>query len=182
MPKKIISFGLVIALGLWLGSNVVNTRAQEDLDLACTIQVAEEAGAFYESYAEFLDQYFKIDSPSSDQVETAMTRYRYYEEAVQASYEKAAQIKGSERIGLNTEEFERCVAVRDEKIALGRGLLQAYAMQSAGSKRTFKFVDGLKVINENMEFLAEDFYMIFPRIFEKMNSALPCYAKECISG
>lgn len=182
MNQKIISFGMVIALGLWLGSNVMNTRAEEDSDLECTKQLAEDADAFYDSYADFLDQYFKIDDPSSDQVETAMTRYRYYEEAVQLSYENAAQIKGGQSFALNKDQFARCIALRDEKIALGRGLLQAYAMQSAGSKRTFKLVDALKAINENMEFLAEDFYMVFPRMFEKMNSALPCYAKECISS
>lgn len=181
MPQKIISFGLVIALGLWLGSNVVNINAAEDADLECTKKVAEEGSAFYQDYADFLDQYFKIDAPSSDQVETAMTRYRYYEEAVQSSYESAAKIKGASTISLNQNEFTRCIALRDEKIALGRGLLQAYAMQSAGSKRTFKFVDGLKAINDNMEILAENFYMTFPRMFEKMNSALPCYAKECVS-
>ena len=151
-------------------------------DYACSQTMIDEGGAIVEGYQEFLDVFFNVDAPTSDQMETAMDFYRYIEGSLLALYRSAAIVTGG---GTKTTEFAsaeltNCAYLRDQYIDFARALLQKQALASAYSKTTFEVVDGLKALNEDLDDLSKEFSEVFPGAFHQMNNALPCYARQCI--
>lgn len=179
--KKVLIFVLIISLGLYLGNHVSNSNAEEvSDDEVCAVTIARDGSAEYENYKQFLDQYFKIDTPSSEQIETAMKRYRFFNETIEKIFETASKVKNRD-ISAAYQDFTKCVKIRDEILERGKMILQAYASNSSASKRTFKLIDAMKALNENMQSVSADFSLTFPNLFEKMADSLPCFAKQCIT-
>ena len=152
----------------------------EGIDYACTYNLTQEAYTVVEDYQTFLDDYFKAVTPSSEQVEHAMRYYRFVEAAIEASYDKYADVQGNYSLEASEDALSRCATVRDQYIELARVLLQKQTIASANSKRTFLFIDGLKATNEHLDQFSGEFNALFPAYFNQFNNALPCYAHQCI--
>ena len=132
-------------------------------------------------YEAALNEYFLFNEESSEQVLTAMELYRAYENSLQETFEAQVLTQGVQNFWEVEEEFIQCEEDLDNALEYAQTLLRAQVLQSANSKRSFEIVDSTKSINENMAELAIDFQLTFPRTFEKMNNALPCYARQCVS-
>ncbi len=164
------------------------TESEESLeetqaDYACAQMLIDSGSAIVEGYEEFLNEFFKIDYATSNQVGDAMDFYRYVEDSMNDLYETVASVDsdGSKSTGFASAELTYCSLIRDQYIAYARALLQKHALASANSKTTFEVVDGLKVLNADLEDFSEAFLEVFPGAFNQMSNALPCYARQCIT-
>lgn len=177
--KKILAISVLVIM------LAANTSADESADtaaeewLACGDTVATESSAVLDDYLTFLEEYYKIDTPSSEQVENGMTRYRFYMNAVRESFEKASAPQGGKTFESIDSSYIYCQDIRDQYLNFGKKMLTVFAIQSANSKRTYKVVDALKAINEKMSDFSLEFSQTFPQMFQEMDDALPCYAKSC---
>lgn len=150
-------------------------------DYACLTAFVEQASPFLEEYEQFLDEYFQIDTPTSGQVEDAMDFYRYVEDQLETIYEENVNFEGRKSLEDTNVELLYCSQIRDQYIRFAQVLLQEHASGSSASKRSFEVVDGLKILNEDLEEFSETFFGTFPGAFNQMNNALPCYARQCIT-
>ncbi len=156
-----------------------SNETSDDLSSACAKSVIAESRPALTDYLTFLEEYYKIDTPSSEQIENGMTRYRFYVAAVRDSFEKASAPQGGKTFEEVGDSYAYCKNIRDQYLNFGKKLLTVFAIQSANSKRTYKVVDALKAINEKMSDFSLEFSQTFPQMFQKMDDALPCYAKAC---
>jgi len=155
---------------------------EEATDYACSQTMIDQGGAIVEGYQEFLDGFFNVDAPTSDQLEDAMDFYRYIEDSLLSLYRSASAVtdSGAKTTEFASKELTNCAYLRDQYIEFARALLQKQALGSAYSKTTFEVVDGLKALNEDLDDLSKEFSEVFPGAFHQMNNALPCYARQCI--
>lgn len=180
MKKLLASLG-VLSLLIVGSVHAEDTASDEFMDFACAIDVADTAEVELEQYMSFLTQLFDYAEDSSLLVDEAMAYYRTYKSSIEDKYDEVAlDLSASSFEGVYSE-FEYCKSVRDSYLQMGEVLLQAHAVQSANSKRSYAIVDGMKVINENMATLSENFNRVFPASFQTMENALPCYVRECVS-
>lgn len=176
--KKIIAISLIIFLFTAVTNAEESTGGEED-PWQCATSVATEASVSLDNYLTFLEDYYKIDTPSSEQVENGMSRYRFFIDEVQESFQNASAPQGGKTFEDIDASYTYCKYVRDQYLNFGKKLLTVFAIQSANSKRTYKVVDALKAINENMSDFSLEFSQTFPQMFQQMDNALPCYAKSC---
>ena len=157
-------------------------ETEEATDYACSQTMIDQGGAIVEGYQEFLDGFFNVDAPTSDQLEDAMDFYRYIEDSLLSLYRSASAVtdSGAKTTEFASKELTNCAYLRDQYIEFARALLQKQALGSAYSKTTFEVVDGLKALNEDLDDLSKEFSEVFPGAFHQMNNALPCYARQCI--
>lgn len=151
-------------------------------DYLCAQTLIDSGTPLITGYEDFLDEFFKIDNPTSNQVEEAMDFYRYIEDSMNTLYETAATVDsdGSKSSSFASSELTYCSLIRDQFIDFAKVLLQKQALASANSKTTFEVVDGLKVLNADLEDFSQEFLETFPGAFNQMANALPCYARQCI--
>lgn len=161
--------------------SVTEQSLSTDKDYACAQALIQGSAAVLEEYFTFLDEYFKVNTPSSEQIADAMLFYRYVEDALHNLYADNAQIRSNGSLAFANQELAICRAKRDEYLMLARTALYAQAMGSATYKTTFQFVDGLKIMNEDMIEMFNLFQTTFPGLFKQMDSGLKCYASQCIS-
>lgn len=194
--KKILTFLVLIIMGFTTiimvtsaeeseeaaeeSDSVSDTSTFSPADVTCASTVASTASVELDNYINFLDQYFKIDSPSSEQVETGMARYRYFVDAVETAFETASAPLETETFETNQKSYTYCREIETQYLNFGRKLLSVFSLQAGNSKRTYALVDTLKAINEQMSGLSDNFSHSFPQLFQKMDDALPCYAKKCL--
>lgn len=171
---------LVVFLGLF-SSLAAETETTSEEDYLCAQAMVEQGGEIVEAYEEFLNEYFLIDNPSSNQVEEAMDFYRYVEDSLMNLYASSLNAGRGKALDFVSSEVTYCSTIRDQYIDYARVLLQKQALSSANTKTVFEVVDGLKVMNEDLEEFSEVFMETFPGIFNQMNNALPCYARQCIT-
>lgn len=161
------------------------TEATEDLtqeDYACALALIEGSEAVLTDYFTFLDEYMQVDVPSSQQLESATMYYRYVEDTLNNLYADNAKIEGSDKsFAFANEELATCRQKRDEYILLARTALYKQVLGSSTYKTTFKFVDGLKIMNENLANLSSLFQETFPGQFMQMDNGLKCYTTQCVS-
>lgn len=154
---------------------------QSEEDLVCAQNVATAASSALDDYILFLDEYFKIDKPSSEQIEDGITRYRLFVKEVNDSFNWEAVPVSNRTIARNVDSYTYCDYVTKQYLEFGKKLLTVFSLSSANSKRTYKMVDAMKAINEKMSDFSLEFSGVFPQMFQKMDNALPCYAKSCIT-
>lgn len=191
LMKRSLLVLVLAGLLLLSQSNILLSNASEDevdeefvaTDNICEQVMIEQGEIFITAYQDFLTGYFKQDEPSSDLLEEALEYYRFVEAALIGIFNTQFDTgrEGYQDDFESTfDEVSNCARVRDEYISFAGLLLQAQMLQSGTSKRTYKIIDGLKALNENLSDFSVDFNATFPRMFTKMDNALPCYAKECI--
>lgn len=157
-------------------------EALTEEDYACATALIEGSEAVLTEYFTFLDEYMKVDVPSSQQLESAMMFYRYVEDTLNNLYLDNASITGSGKsLSFANEELSTCRQKRDEYTLLARTALYKQVLGSSTYKTTFKFVDGLKVMNENLSNLSALFQQTFPGQFKQMDGGLKCYTTQCVS-
>lgn len=156
-------------------------------DNACAYEINEKSSVLIQSYETFLNEFFLIDTPTSNQVENAMDYYRFVEDSLYYIYSDSMSIAGgpfskdgNTFLDSVSAEVTYCSHLRDQYIQYAQALLQKQVINSASSKRTFKVIDGLKIMNKDLGDFSEQFLETFPGIFNQMNNALPCYAHQCI--
>lgn len=155
--------------------------AVDDVDYACGYNVMQESQVVVDAYQTFLNDYFQQVTPSSEQVDGAMKYYRLMEFSIQKIYENSLQQVTNLTLNSSIQANTYCAYMRDLYLDIARAMLQKQVIASSNSKRTFQVVDGLKVMNEDLELLADEFSAVFPGYFNKFNNALPCYAHQCIN-
>lgn len=196
MPNKFLIFTFLLFL-LSFGTTVLITEAADDdeeetetaevteedseTDYACVVAMIPILETETAKYETALNDYFLFNEESSSQVLTAIEIYRAYENTIETAFEAQALTNGVQNFWEVEEEFIQCEEDVDNTLEYAQMLLRAQVLQSANSKRGFEIVDSFKAINENMGELSVDFHLTFPRTFEKMNNALPCYARQCVS-
>lgn len=153
----------------------------DTVDYQCGYNVMQEASVVVDSYQTFLDDFFKLATPSSDQVEDAMKYYRFIESSIQRIYEKNLKVTANQTLDDSVTASTYCAYVRDQYLDFAKAMMQRQVIASSNSKRTFTMIDGLKVTNENLETFSSDFTEVFPGFFNQFNNALPCYARRCIT-
>lgn len=158
----------------------IPSTERDGVDFACGQKTMEESFVIIEAYQNFLDQYFKIDKPSSQQIDAAEKYYRFVEDSLQKTYERNLSLANNERLEESTQAATYCAFIRDQYIDVAEVLLQKQVILSSNSKRTFAVIDGLKATNQNLEDFADEFNTVFPGFFNQFNNALPCYARQCI--
>lgn len=167
-------------------SNAIDVNEAAIEDAACAAVVAQVGAEEIDKYQTFLTQYFQMDEPSSKQILNAMEYYRFVRDAINDTYVKN-QLKTDtskpKSLDLDTafDSVDRCIKVRDKYLGIADVMLQAHSLQSANSKRTYAIIDSMKTMNSDMREMSSIFDQVFPRTFEKMNNALPCYARQCIT-
>ncbi len=171
---------------LWTSAEESDTEAPAESftaeDYACAQAVVAGGEELMEAYFVFLDQYFKIDTPSSEQLADTMTFYRFVEDSIYNLYTQNAQLSGSDKtLGFAGQELAVCRQKRDEYLLVAQTALYKQVMGSATYKTTFQFVDGLKIMNENLAALSTVFQETFPGQFIQMDNGLQCYASQCIT-
>lgn len=190
--KKYLIILLMLLMGLGISVTYAEVEAEDETteddivvtvnatDVACAQALATSAEAEFDSYVQFLTEYFKIDTESSGQIETAMERYRYYRDAIEDAFVEASPIEGGESQSGEIDSFAYCKEIRDQYIEIANEMLMAFALQSANSKKAYLMVDGLKAINEGMNNFSMEFSGVFPGMFDQINNGLPCFAKQCL--
>ncbi len=155
------------------------TSTENEEDLLCGRNMSSSGDVALENYIIFLDEYFKQVEPASEQIEDGITRYRYFIEEIEAAFELNSIPVGGKTIERNVASYAYCESIQDEYLSIGKNLLAVFSVNSANSKRTYKVVDALKAINTNMSDFSQEYSAVFPQLFQKMDNALPCYAKSC---
>ena len=194
--KKLITFSVVLLITL---TGVINsTQAEETstsdtsttetsaatyspIDVTCATTVATDASKALDDYISFLDQYFKINTPSSGQTYEAMQRYRLFVLTISDSFETASTPQGGVSFKSTGDAYSYCSTIKQEYINFGRRLLKIFSLQSGNSKKTYMFIDGLKALNTEMREFSDDFYLLFPAAFKKMDDGMPNFTKACIT-
>lgn len=149
-------------------------------DYKCVDTMLSKGGELVDAYAQIMSEFFQQDVPSSEQIEYAATFYRATENKLNRIYNQGLFIEGRKSFDQSNAEVAACSNVRDQLVEYAQQILEAQALLSNSSKNTFEVVDGLKVLNEGLEDLRLDFSAVFPVVFNKMDNALPCYARQCI--
>lgn len=195
MPNKFLIFTFLLVI-LSFSATVLITEAADDdeeetaeevseeiseTDYACVVAMIPVIETETANYEAALNEYFLFNEESSSQVLTAMEIYRAFESSLQEAFDAQFLTAGVQTFDVVEEEFIQCQEDLSNALKYGQLLLRAQVLQSANSKRSFEIVDSFKAINEDMEGLSENFHLTFPRTFEKMNNALPCYARQCVS-
>ncbi len=160
------------------GETVVTVT--DGVDYACGYETMVDSQVIVDTYQDFLDQYFKIDKPSSTQIKAAEKYFRFVQSSLQKAYERNLNITANERLEESTQAATYCAYIRDQYMDVAEVLLQKQVILSANSKRTFAVIDGLKATNQDLEDFADEFNTVFPAFFNQFNNALPCYARQCI--
>jgi hypothetical protein len=153
---------------------------EKEVIFACSSVMHTEAPEVIGRYTEFLESYFLLDIDSSQQVANAMLYFTYVQEEIEAIYDENINLNGGELISATIDANNDCRRWQEWYSQEAELLLNTYIRRATASKQSFAIVDGLKIINENMEELSLEFQMTFPLFFKKMNNALPCYAHQCI--
>lgn len=159
--------------------DAAETTTESDEDKLCALNMATAGELALNEYITFLEEYFKMDKPTSEQIEDGITRYRYYIEDIKAAFELNSVPVGGKTIDRNLDAYTICESVENEYLEFGKNLLTVFSETSANSKRTYKVVDAMKAINANMSDFSQEFSGVFPQLLQKMDNALPCYAKSC---
>ena len=155
------------------------TSTESEEDLLCGRNMSSSGEVALENYIIFLDEYFKQDEPTSAQVENGITRYRYFVDEINAGFEFNSIPVGGKTIERNVASYAYCEYIEKQYLQIGEKLLAVFSVTSANSKRTYKVVDAMKAINTNMSDFSKEYSAVFPQLFQKMDNALPCYAKSC---
>lgn len=185
--KQFFQVGLLILffVGGFVGVQADETTATDTetvTDNVCASALAAQSIIILDDYETFLDQYTKVNTPTSEQFENALMYYRYVEDNLRKLYNLNANISGFNKTSaFATQQLSSCRKVRDGIIEYARALLPISLSGSTTSKTTFQFVDGLKVMNEDLKDMSLLFQSTFPGQFTEMSNALPCYAHECLS-
>ncbi len=173
---------LVVFQSLFFAFAEETTDEETPLNYACAQTMIDDGSALLDNYELFLNEYFLVDTPGSNQLEGAMDYYRYVEDGLNSIYSGALVIEGdSKTLEFASAEVTYCASIRDQYLRYAQVLLQKQLLSSANSKRTFEMVDGLKVMNDDLGDFSEQFLETFPGAFNQMNNALPCYARQCIT-
>ncbi|MFA5855387.1 MAG: hypothetical protein WC846_03865 [Candidatus Gracilibacteria bacterium] len=157
-----------------------NTTITDEEDNACAKAMQDEGYKIVEAYEEMLDEYFKIDVPSSQQINSAMVFYRATRDSLNGLYIDSLNLGGRKSLEFAVAEAATCTDIKNKYMTYVGALLQRYLLGSAVSKSTYTIVDGLKAMNKDIEDLSTVFHNVFPAVFDQMNNALPCYARQCI--
>lgn len=176
----ISSFGILGSTNIISFAEEAEEEEESD-DYLCATAVVEKGDELIAEYMNFLNEYFKQNTPTSEQVEYAMNYYRYIKDSLDATYADTMDYRGNRSFNIVSNETSLCSYRRDQYIDYAETIFQAYARYSANSKRTFMLVDGLKAINDDMSGLSMDFHETFPALFNQMDSAMPCFARGCIT-
>ncbi len=186
--KKLTLFIFILLLstsllmsGLVFAEDSGTDTATDAADYACASTMIESGSELLEAYQTFLNEYFQVDTPSSSQLEDAMMFYRYVEDSLQNLYAANSNIDSNQSLDIANQELSFCRFVRDQYSEYAKVLLKRQMNGSAVSKTTFKVVDGLKVMNEDLADLSETFQATFPNVFNKMNAGLVCYPHDCVT-
>lgn len=182
-----VAMGLMVAMVVWFGSNAILTSAAEgdeapleEQDYLCAQNLIDKGAIVVEGYENFLNDYFQIPEPSSKQVDGAVAYFQQARRALDILFEEGLDLDGIKSFDLANKEVQSCTLYRDQYVNYIEQLLQVHVLSSTSSKVTFTVIDGLKIMNEDLEEFSTDFHGTFPKLFNKFNNALPCYAKQCI--
>ncbi len=186
LPQK--RFFQASLLLLFFVSSVLWVKAAEEdetgtqEDYVCASTLSEESAVLLSTYQDTMDQYTKVDTPTSEQFENALLYYRYVEDSIRKLYDANATVSGfNKTLAFSSGELSACREMRDSLIQYARVPLSLFLNASSASKTTFKLVDGLKVMNEDLKDMSLLFQSTFPGQFTEMSNALPCYAHQCLS-
>jgi hypothetical protein len=162
-------------------STTTDTTSQ---DYLCGQAMLDQGATLVVNYEDFLNEFFQVDTPSSDQFEDALSQYRFTVMAIQATYQGNLNLSTAtepKTLEVANAELAYCGYVRDAYLDYIKMLFQRQIMGSTASKVTFKVVDGLKAMNKDLDTLSETFSATFPTLFSKMNNDLPCYVRSCVT-
>lgn len=185
--KRFFQVGLLLLcfVGSFVGvraDETASTVDPKDADNECAASLLQSSLALLDEYESFLDQYTKVDMPTSEQFENALLFYRYVEDSLRTYYDINANISEyNGTVSFANSELSSCRKVRDGIIEFSRAILTRFLAGSTTSKTTFEFVDGLKAMNEDLKDMSLLFQSTFPGQFTEMSNAFPCYAHECLS-
>lgn len=171
------SSGLMLAYA----ADTTDTTSQ---DYLCGQAMLDQGAPLVVNYEDFLNEFFQVDTPSSDQFEDALSQYRFTVMALNATFDANINLStatGPKTLEVANAEFAYCGYVHDAYLDYIKMLFQRQIMGSTASKVTFKVVDGLKAMNKDLDTLSETFSSTFPTLFNKMNNDLPCYVRSCVT-
>ena len=181
--RQLIGFLLIgLCFLLSSGSGFADETDDESDDYLCAEAVVAKGEEMLEEFQSFLDEYLSQNVPTSEQVEMAMSYYRYFESTMHETYEESMDFRGDRSFELVSSEVSLCTYRRDRYLDEAALRLQTSIRYATSTKSSYQFIDGLKAMNESMEDFSRDFHEVFPGKFNEMNSSLTCFAKECIGG
>lgn len=151
------------------------------LDYACANLLVSEASPLLFEYTEVMDQFFSDTAPSSEQTESAFLYYRALQETVESLYARGVQLDNTGRFDLVAEELTRCTQIRNQYLDYTRTILDGYVLGSSNVKQRYAILDSLSAFNEEMSTLSRQFHSALPALLNRMDSALPCYARQCLT-
>jgi hypothetical protein len=174
---------LLIGSCLLVGSSLgfAEDADDESTDYLCAIAVSERGDELMADFQTFLNDYLSQNVPVSEQVEIAMSYFRYIEDAIHGAYEKGMDFSGDKTFELVSSETSLCAHRRNLYIQAAEVHLENSIRYATSSKRSYQMVDGLKAMNESMEDFSKSFHETFPGRFNEMNSSLTCFAKGCVT-
>lgn len=187
--KPAFLFRTLLAL-LLLFSGLLLAYAEEDpeetesstTEYSCGAALLDEGASVVSNYEVFLNEYFQVDVPSSEQFENALQYYRFTELAIQAIYQNNLGLSQSglgTTLGKAVEEAQYCDYVREAYLGYIKTLFRKQFSGSTAYKVTFKVMDGFKVMNSSLDELSGVFNQTFPNLFDKMNNGFACYVHSC---
>ncbi len=149
-------------------------------DQACAAVVGGVGAVRLAQYQDFLNRFYTADQASSEQLEDGVRYYRYVEDAIWKAFENASKKSPAGTLLNAQDNYNDCARIRDDYLMSIRLILERHLLTSAVSKPTFKLVDGLKIMNEDVSTLSVSFHEVFPDLFSSMSSQFQCYLRECI--
>jgi hypothetical protein len=187
MPRPLfIVMGFVLGL---LGSLSLSFAVESEApvsenpltDYYCSQTVQAVGAVLLVDYQTFLSTFFATDTPSSGQLEDGLRFYRYVEDSLWEAYAKGSAVQERSALSVATQSEEDCARVRDQYLQASRFLLERHLLGSAASKPTFKMVDGLKIMNQDLENFTTAFREVFPDLVSSMSSQFQCYLRDCVT-
>lgn len=184
---KTLALGILVALILWFSTSTLLTSAaegdadlEESIDYKCAQNMIDQGSLIVGGYESFLNDYFQTTEPSSNQVEGAVAYYDQSRRALELLFDEGLDIEGNKPSDLANKEVQACTHFRDQYLNYLEQLLQIHVLSSASSKVTFTVVDGLKIMNEDLETFSQSFHGTFPKQFNQFNNSPFCYAQKCL--
>jgi hypothetical protein len=151
---------------------------EKDVGGKCAQQIKNFMAVQKVEFGDFINKHFQSAKPTSELIPAAIEKYRGYREEVRIKIKNFIPEGGKVATVANTERAG-CEKAVEEDFALMKDLIRQHILENAYAKKSTRFIDKYKEINEKLErlnFTIAQMYGYFAALSQK----LPCYADKCV--
>lgn len=146
----------------------------------CIARVKDFMSSKQIEFAQFINEHFRSNLPTSSLVPVAIEKLKEYRKAVREEVGRFVLEEGNTTVTASRKQ-PACRQLAEEDMAVMKELLHQHIMSNAFAKKATRILDKYKDINGRLENLNFSIAEMFG-YFASFSKQLPCYAQQCIKG